>query len=476
MGQLSQDSLAITKLNWALDTHTVFSVVSDQPWAMLLDSTQTPHQDANFDIIVFSPIATLVSDGSSIDWSIVTTRQTQSDINSTATANVFETLQAMQSKLYPSRFNCKLPFSGGSVGSFNYDLGRVIEKLPQQAMKDIQLPDVNIGFYDFALLFSHQEKCWYATHYLGNNALNIEVKKFEAKLHEVHNTSKQCQQNNAFKLTSTWQNQTTKAQYQQRFEQVQTYLHQGDCYQINLTQRFNASYEGCEWQAYCALSDANKAPFSSFIRLKDHCILSISPERFIQLTDDKVSTKPIKGTLPRGKTPQEDNANAAKLKASQKDRAENVMIVDLLRNDISKVATAGSVSVPKLFDIESFPAVHHLVSTVEATLAPQYDAVDLLKAAFPGGSITGAPKIRAMEIIEELEPSRRNIYCGSIGYISQDGHMDTSITIRTLVTENNTIYCWAGGGIVADSDVDAEYQEAFDKVSKILPVLEQVNQ
>ncbi|MDO6612396.1 aminodeoxychorismate synthase component I [Shewanella sp. 1_MG-2023] len=497
MGQLSQDSLAITKLNWALDTHTVFSVVSDQPWAMLLDSTQTLHQDANFDIIVFSPIATLVSDGSSIDCSIVPTRQTQSDINSsatitpTATANVFETLQAMQSKLYPSRFDCKLPFSGGSVGSFNYDLGRVIENLPQQAMKDIQLPDVNVGFYDFSLLFSHQEKCWYATHYLGEQALKLEVKKFEsklnkvklneaklnvAKLDEAQNTSKQSHPNNVFKLTSTWQNQTTKAQYQQRFEQVQTYLHQGDCYQINLTQRFNASYEGCEWQAYCALSDANKAPFSGFIRLKDHCILSISPERFIQLTDDKVSTKPIKGTLPRGKTPQEDNANAVKLKASEKDRAENVMIVDLLRNDISKVATAGSVNVPKLFDIESFPAVHHLVSTVEATLAPQYDAVDLLKAAFPGGSITGAPKIRAMEIIEELEPSRRNIYCGSIGYISQDGHMDTSITIRTLVTENNSIYCWAGGGIVADSDVDAEYQETFDKVSKILPVLEQVNQ
>ncbi|MCL1068552.1 aminodeoxychorismate synthase component I [Shewanella olleyana] len=476
MGQLSQDSLAITKLNWALDTHTVFSVVSDQPWAMLLDSTQTPHQDANFDIIVFSPIATLVSDGSNIDFSIVPTRQTQIDIK--ASADVFETLQALQSTLYPTRFDCQLPFSGGSVGSFNYDLGRIIENFPQQAMKDIQLPDVNIGFYDFALLYSHQENCWYATHYLGKNALNLAVNQFEAKFNKAQNSSEQAQQGQkekSFKLTSTWQNQTTKAQYQQRFEQVQNYLHQGDCYQINLTQRFNASYEGCEWQAYCALSDANKAPFSAFIRLKDHCILSISPERFIQLTDDKVSTKPIKGTLPRGNTPQEDSANALKLKASEKDRAENVMIVDLLRNDISKVATAGSVNVPKLFDIESFPAVHHLVSTVEATLAPQYDAVDLIKAAFPGGSITGAPKIRAMEIIEELEPSRRNIYCGSIGYISQDGHMDTSITIRTLVTENNTIYCWAGGGIVADSNVDAEYQETFDKVSKILPVLEQVN-
>ncbi|MGL5026025.1 MAG: anthranilate synthase component I family protein, partial [Shewanella oncorhynchi] len=156
---------------------------------------------------------------------------------------------------------------------------------------------------------------------------------------------------------------------------------------------------------------------------------------------------------------------------SPKDRAENVMIVDLLRNDIGKVAASGSVRVPHLFEIESFPAVHHLVSTVTAKLDSRFTASDLLRAAFPGGSITGAPKIRAMEIIEELEPSRRSLYCGSMGYISQDGQMDTSITIRTIVAEQGKLYCWAGGGIVADSEVDAEYQETFDKISRILPLL-----
>ena len=177
--------------------------------------------------------------------------------------------------------------------------------------------------------------------------------------------------------------------------------------------------------------------------------------------------------MARHHDPDLDRAAAKTLQASTKDRAENVMIVDLLRNDIGKVAQAGSVTVPHLFEVESFPAVHHLVSTVTAKLAPSYCAADLLKAAFPGGSITGAPKIRAMEIIEELEPCRRSIYCGSIGYISQDRKMDTSITIRTLVTQGSDLFCWAGGGIVADSNVAAEYQESFDKLGKILPILEQ---
>ncbi|GIU53243.1 aminodeoxychorismate synthase component I [Shewanella sp. KT0246] len=500
MRNLGHQSLAVTSLDWDVDTHSVFSAFSQQPWAMLLDSTNSEHQDANVDIIVFNPIATVVSDSNNRAY---TFHGDNADNNShnfvpDGCSSVFKLLQKLQSHLYPVKHSSELPFSGGLIGSFNYDLGRVIENLPQQAMKDIQLADVNVGFYDFALIFNHTKQSWFAVHYLGQTALDTELvdvanllakngvikskssQSFKLNKIDSLNQNKQYQDNkhsqkSNFKLTSPWRNQTSKEQYSARFEKVQQYLQQGDCYQINLTQRFDADYQGCEWQAYCALSDANKAPFSAFIRLENHCILSISPERFIQLNGNQISTKPIKGTLPRDKSPEQDKLNAQRLRTSEKDLAENVMIVDLLRNDISKVATAGSVNVPKLFDIESFPAVHHLVSTVEAIMAEQYDAIDLLKAAFPGGSITGAPKIRAMEIIEELEPSRRSIYCGSIGYISQDGHMDTSITIRTLVTQNNTLYCWAGGGIVADSNVEAEYQETFDKVSKILPVLEQVN-
>ena len=273
-----------------------------------------------------------------------------------------------------------------------------------------------------------------------------------------------------------------KASYIEKFEQVQQYLLSGDCYQINLAQRFSAQYQGDEFQAYCALRTANKAPFSAFMQLDNAAILSVSPERFLQCKKGKVQSKPIKGTMPRNENKSLDAKNAQILANSIKDRAENLMIVDLLRNDISKVCKPNSVVVPKLFDIESFPAVHHLVSTVEGELEVQYNASDLLRGAFPGGSITGAPKIRAMEIIEQLEPHRRSVYCGSIGYISSCGTMDTSITIRTLICEKNTtrestnplsnnIYCWAGGGLVADSIAKSEYQETFDKVNRILPVL-----
>ncbi|HID9267057.1 TPA: aminodeoxychorismate synthase component I, partial [Klebsiella variicola] len=275
-----------------------------------------------------------------------------------------------------------------------------------------------------------------------------------------------------FALTSAWQSNMSRQQYGEKFRQVQAYLHSGDCYQVNLAQRFQARYVGDEWQAFRQLNTANRAPFSAFIRLEEGAILSLSPERFIQLRQGEIQTRPIKGTLPRLDSPQEDARQAEKLANSPKDRAENLMIVDLMRNDIGRVAVPGSVRVPELFVVEPFPAVHHLVSTITARLPATLHASDLLRAAFPGGSITGAPKVRAMEIIDELEPQRRNAWCGSIGYLSYCGNMDTSITIRTLTAWQGQLYCSAGGGIVADSEEDAEYQETFDKVNRILHQLE----
>ncbi|HSG53480.1 MAG TPA: aminodeoxychorismate synthase component I, partial [Rheinheimera sp.] len=276
---------------------------------------------------------------------------------------------------------------------------------------------------------------------------------------------------NGFALNGNWQANMDKAGYTERFNQVQQYLLSGDCYQINLTQRFSAPYQGDEWRAYRMLRDKNAAPFSAFIRLPQGAVLSISPERFLQLHSGLVETKPIKGTRPRGLCPMTDAVEAETLRNSAKDRAENVMIVDLLRNDLGKVCSPGSVEVPALFAIESFPAVHHLVSTVTGKLSSEYSASDLLRGAFPGGSITGAPKVRAMEIIEQLEPQRRSVYCGAIGYINSNGDMDTNIAIRTLICSEGQIHCQAGGGIVADSEVNSEYQETLDKVNKILPVL-----
>jgi len=332
------------------------------------------------------------------------------------------------------------------------------------------MPEMAVGLYSQAIIFDNKNKKYYLV--CPENKRHELSAFIQTKINEKLNTAKAI----SFSLTTAWQANINKQEYQEKFQQVQEYLLSGDCYQINLTQRFSSHYQGNEFNAYIALRHENQAPFSAFLRFDKLAILSISPERFLRLKGNQVQSKPIKGTLPRGSTLEEDNHHAQKLAHSVKDKAENLMIVDLLRNDISKVCQPGTVKVPELFAIESFPAVHHLVSTVEGELSSQYDASDLIRAAFPGGSITGAPKIRAMEIIEELEPNRRSIYCGSIGYISACGNMDSSITIRTLVCQQeqngiNSIHCWAGGGVVADSEVNAEYQETFDKVNKILPIL-----
>ncbi|WOT03665.1 aminodeoxychorismate synthase component I [Shewanella youngdeokensis] len=493
------------RLDWSINTESLFSVFACQPWAILLDSADAEHIDAQYDVICVAPIATLVSNENDTTITRGVNRAPLYDLSSLQTEpaahttiinqqDPFTVLQQTLTELFPETKSSELPFAGGAMGSFSYDLARKVEKLPSLAANDITLPIMNIGIYDWAIIYDYQQSCWTLVHYQSQQALTTLKKQLEGILGKaglippstlaLTNTPSKVPTTQVastpFRLISPWHNQIDTTAYHAKFNQIQNYLHSGDCYQINLTQRFSSQYEGDEWQAYLALRSANSAPFSAFIRLPHHAVLSISPERFISLQGDKIQTKPIKGTMSRDPDPLKDKQSAQILADSEKDRAENLMIVDLLRNDIGRVATPGSVTVPKLFDIESFPAVHHLVSTVTATLKETLTATDLLQACFPGGSITGAPKIRAMAIIEELEPSRRSLYCGSIGYISQSGTMDTSITIRTLVAEQaqqaNTLYCWAGGGIVADSHVDAEYQETFDKVSKILPVLSRINQ
>ncbi|MBE8168597.1 MAG: aminodeoxychorismate synthase component I [Shewanella sp.] len=463
----TSNQLAVQKIDIDLTTTEVFSFFSDKPWAVLLDSADANHSDANYDIITFDPIATLCTDDQTTTFTPFNFSRCSTPIKTNSTDQPFTLLKQYLNALFPEQKKTSLPFSGGVIGAFSYDLGRRIEKIASVAHRDIHLPEMNVGFYDWALIYSYDERCWFLTHSQGEAALTCTLEQLLTTLNV------QPKHSDTFKLSSPWNTQISNTQYTAKFNIIQDYLHSGDCYQINLTQRFCANYSGCEWGAYLNLRTENKAPFSAFMKLEHHSILSISPERFIQLDGRSIQTKPIKGTLPRSKVQALDLQAAKTLQSSIKDRAENLMITDLLRNDLGKVAQAGTVKVPKLFDIESFPAVHHLVSTVTACLKPELDATDLLLATFPGGSITGAPKIRAMQIIEELEPSRRSIYCGSIGYISQDGKMDSSITIRTLVTEANKIYCWAGGGIVADSKAEAEYQESFDKVSRILPILQE---
>ncbi|MHA1021322.1 aminodeoxychorismate synthase component 1 [Enterobacter ludwigii] len=441
----------VISLPWRSDAAEFwFARLSHLPFAMLLHSGYADHPYSRFDILVADPLQTLITQGN-----VTTTGETQSTDDPLSLLQ-----QALNALSLTVPQNPDLPFQGGALGLFGYDLGRRFETLPETAQDDIPLPDMAVGLYDWAIIVDHHKQ---AVSLLSHQDVSARLAWLEAQV-PVATAD--------FHLTSAWRANMTAREYAAKFEQVQGYLQSGDCYQVNLAQRFQATCEGDEWQAFTRLNASNRAPFSAFLRLEQGAILSLSPERFIHLADGTIQTRPIKGTLPRLADPVADRQQAEKLATSLKDRAENLMIVDLMRNDIGRVAVPGSVRVPELFIVEPFPAVHHLVSTITAQLPASRTACDLLRAAFPGGSITGAPKVRAMEIIDELEPHRRNAWCGSIGYISLCGTLDTSITIRTLTACNGNLYCSAGGGIVADSQVDAEYQETFDKVNRILKQLE----
>ncbi len=369
-------------------------------------------------------------------------------------------------------YDPNLPFVGGALGYFSYDLGRTIEDLPATAKSDLTLPTLKFGLYDWAVVVDHKkQKSWL----VGQGRDKKTFLQWDKRLEQL-NQPKAATITKPFKVNSNVSSNFSKENYAKAFERIKHYIHEGDCYQVNLAQRFVADVAGDPWDAYLRLRTMNPAPFAAYMAvdsIEDNSyILSSSPERFLLIKDNYVETKPIKGTRPRDEDPKRDQELAEELKNSQKDQAENVMIVDLLRNDIGKNCAVGSVSVPKIFEIESYKTVHHLVSTVIGTLAENKHALDLIKGAFPGGSITGAPKLRAMEIIEELEPHRRSVYCGSIGYISFDGQSDTNIAIRTMIWDQDKIHFQAGGGIVLDSEMEAEYQETYDKAAAMLNVLQ----
>lgn len=456
--------------------------ISQFEWSIFLESADAEHVDSHWSIISASPIATLQSFSGQTIFK-------QGDIVEQNSSDPLTLLNEKRIAIFGQQENSeKLPFVGGVLGSINYELGYQLESISHSDKPvTLGLPELSLGFYDWALLYNHQQSEFsLVIHHVLGSKYPVETHwqdRFDWLMKMV-NKGQQDQQATKFMLLDDWTSNMDKQQYSDKFDKIQSYILSGDCYQVNLAQRFNAKYIGDEYQAYQALLIDNRPPFAAFLRLPEQVILSLSPERFLKLHNSLnnnvsnsnnqirvVESKPIKGTRPRFTDTTLDKQSIQALQQSEKDRSENLMIVDLLRNDIGRVCLPGSVTVPSLFEIESFPAVHHLVSTVKGQLVEGCQVEDLLRACFPGGSITGAPKIRAMEIIAELEPHRRQSYCGSIGYISATGEMDMNIAIRTLICVEGEIYCWAGGGLVADSQVDAEYQECFDKVSKILPCL-----
>jgi para-aminobenzoate synthetase component 1 len=374
--------------------------------------------------------------------------------------------------------NGLFPFNGGAVGYFSYDLGRLFEKIPEQAIDDLGTPDIWLGFYDtvVAVDVRTNEATVISTGLpeRGDAALeraNRRLREVEELLRQDNSPRSErknisCLEDFPF-LTSNF----TPEEYRNMVKRAIEYIAAGDIFQVNLTQRFSVPQCVEAWELYKKLRTINPAPFAAFLSCDGMEILSASPERFLKVEGDRVETCPIKGTRPRGRTPEEDERLRRELWNSEKDRAELMMIVDLERNDLGRVCEIGSVKVPELFRLEEYATVFHLVSTVEGRLLPGKDITDLLAASFPGGSITGAPKIRAMEIIEEMEPVRRGVYTGSIGYIGFDGRVDLNIVIRTILAAGGKMYFQVGGGITADSDPHKEYVETLDKARALARAL-----
>lgn len=442
------------------DSALLFAACADENWAVFLDSAFPASQQGRFDIMAFDPVCTLETRGA----------QTLVRSGSTQTYSSEDPFTLLKHRLGPPLPRIDdLPFNGGAIGYFAYDLARRIEKLPALAVDAESIPEMAVGIYCWAVVVDHQHRqSWLVGYDLDADLIKRLTQRFRSLSSVPERPS--------FQVLSAPESNMTRTAYGQAFSKIKHYLKEGDCYQVNLTQRFVSPCQGHPWLAYQTLRKINAAPFSAYLNLPDVQVLSSSPERFLKVTAGLVETKPIKGTRPRKALFSEDQRQITELAASTKDMAENVMIVDLLRNDISKSCKKGTVRVPKLFAVESYATVHHLVSTVIGELTDDQHAVDLLRSSFPGGSITGAPKIRAMEIIEELEPHRRGIYCGAIGYIGFDGNMDTNICIRTLVHNQDNIRFWVGGGIVNDSAVEAEYQECFDKAAALLQLLQYFQQ
>ncbi len=482
-------TLLIERLDPAPDPTDAALRLSALPWFIWLDSATDPKHLGRWSIMSAHPWRMLRAHGS---------RTERRDAHDKAWSEVpGDMLEVLERELAPLRLESgpgQPPFAGGALGFLGYDWGRVLERRPAARYDDLAMPGAMFGLYDWALAWDHETgECWVVSTgqpASGGEAARVAAERIEqvrARLAREDVPPPRphvagslppgglapsypvlaLENAEAIGLRSTF----TGRGYLSAVQRVREYILAGDIFQANMSQRFEAPLEEAPLVFYLRLRRENPAAFGAYLACDDVTVLSVSPERFLSLRGRQVETRPIKGTRPRGLGPMHDQALGRELTESEKDRAENVMIVDLLRNDLSRVCQPGSVRVPELFALEQHPTVLHLVSTVVGETRPGVTAAGLLRATFPGGSITGAPKVRAMEIIAELEPTERGLYCGSIGYISTTGDMDSNIAIRTCVVRNGRIYFSGGGGIVADSDPEHEYRETLHKVQGIVRTL-----
>ena len=446
------------RLPYHPDSADLFETIRHLGWAVFLDSGRPWIGQGRYDILAASPYLRFITRGDT----------TEICDRANCRTSDADPLALLQRHLFPTESGVPggLPFAGGAIGYFSYDLARRWMPISPLDGKESPLPQMVVGLYDWAVVVDHQQQ---ASWLVSNGRDSFTEQLWPDLVARLSKPSKR--EEDSFRLSSEITGHLSRVEYAERFRRIQDYIHEGDCYQVNFAQRFTATIEGPPWGLYRRLRQVNAAPFSAFLDYPTGAVLSSSPERFLKLKGGRVETRPIKGTRSRSEDPAQDRLLKEGLAQSVKDKAENLMIVDLLRNDLGRVCRIGTIAVPALFEIESFARVHHLVSTVTGELQPGRDATDLLRACLPGGSITGAPKLRAMEIIDELEDTPRGVYCGSIAYIGWDGSMDSNIAIRSLVSQEGRLEFRVGGGIVADSDEQEEYQETLDKAAAIFTAL-----
>jgi para-aminobenzoate synthetase component 1 len=462
----------IEEVSTPLTAPELFELIKDRPYSFFLDSGMDTQRLGRYSFLGSEPFLVMNSRGSEI----TLIRGQEHKVHH---GNPFDTLGKLL-ELYKLEYcPTPVPFVGGAVGYFSYDLCHFVEHLPSTTMDDFELPECYFAFYDAILAFDHLEGKTYviATGFpelkegqrLNRARTRLEdIKKWLRPGYSVIAASRNPAENEEIMVTSNF----TPDEYIKAVNRVREYIAAGDVFQVNLSQRFQADLEIPPYELYKMLRRVNPSPFASYLNFDRVAIVSASPERFLKVQGDLVETRPIKGTRPRGRDPREDQSLAQELTHSNKDRAENVMIVDLERNDLGRVCRYGTIKVTELAILETFPTVFHLTSTIVGRLHRGKSDIDLLKATFPGGSITGAPKVRAMEIIDELEPTKRSVYTGSIGYLSFNGDLDIDIVIRTFIIKDNRAYFQVGGGIIYDSNSEAEYIETLDKAKALIQALQ----
>jgi para-aminobenzoate synthetase component 1 len=480
----------------SLTASELFELIKDEPYSFFLDSGMDPQRLGRYSFVGSEPFLVMSSRGSEISL----TRGQEHEVQC---GNPFDALDKLLEVYKLDHYPAPVPFLGGAVGYFSYDLCHFIERLPSTAVDDLKLPESYFAFYDTIVAFDHLKKKVYLVatgfpeseerqrlrrarmrleetkNWLCSSLSAVaagrspeqsggEAKQCESGDYSVATASRNDRQSEKIRLRSNF----TPEEYKRAVNKVREYIAAGDVFQVNLSQRFEADLKISPFELYKRLKIVNPAPFASYLNLLGVAIVGASPERFLKVRSDLVETRPIKGTRPRGGDCIEDERLAYELIHSNKDRAENVMIVDLERNDLGRVCHYGTVKVTELAILETFPTVFHLTSTVIGRLRRGKSNIDLLKATFPGGSITGAPKVRAMEIIDELEPTKRSVYTGSIGYLGFNEDMDINIVIRTFLIKEGKAYFQVGGGIIYDSEPEAEYIETLDKARALIRALQ----